>query len=320
MHRLRRRDRGIRIAHRGCRDRAAEQHHFRLDAEEGRIPDDQIGAFAHLDRTDLMADAMGDCRVDRVFGDVAFDAEIVVLAALLREPPALALHLVGRLPGADRHFADAAHGLAVGRDDREGADIMQDVFRRDRLLADAAFGKGDVFGDRRRQVMADHQHIKVFGQRVLRVGPRRVGRGRDDVRLAADLDDIRRMAAARPFGVEGMDRPALDRGDRIFHEAAFVQSVRVDHHLHVVFVGDRQAAVDGRRRRAPVLVQLQRTCARQHHFDDARPAATHCPCRQARGSSGRHRSSRSSARCARRRCRSWRASRAPARSRRRASS
>ena len=45
-----------------------------------------------------------------------------------------------------------------------------------------------------------------------------------------------------------------------------VERVGVDHHLHVVVVGDRQAAVDRGRRRAPVLVQLERAGAGLDHF------------------------------------------------------
>ena len=41
----------------------------------------------------------------------------------------------------------------------------------------------------------------------------------------------------------------------------FVERVGVDHHLHVVIVGDAEAAVDRRRRRAPVLVQFERAGA-----------------------------------------------------------
>ena len=46
----------------------------------------------------------------------------------------------------------------------------------------------------------------------------------------------------------------------------FVERVGVDHHLHVVVVGDRQAAIDRGRRGAPVLVQLERTGAGLDHF------------------------------------------------------
>ncbi len=45
-----------------------------------------------------------------------------------------------------------------------------------------------------------------------------------------------------------------------------VERIGVDHHLDVVVVGNRQAAVDRRRRRAPVLVQFQRTGAGLDHF------------------------------------------------------
>ena len=88
------------------------------------------------------------------------------------------------------------------------------------------------------------------------------------LRIAADLDDVRRVTAARPFGVEGVDGAALDGADRVLDETALVQRIGVDHHLHVVFVGDRQAAVDGSRRRAPVLMQLQAGCTRKHHFNE----------------------------------------------------
>ena len=55
----------------------------------------------------------------------------------------------------------------------------------------------------------------------------------------------------------GVDGAALERGDRGFDEARLVQRVGVDRDLHVHLVGDREAVVDRRRRRAPVLVELQ---------------------------------------------------------------
>ena len=69
--------------------------------------------------------------------------------------------------------------------------------------------------------------------------------------------------------MEGVDGAALEGLDRILDEAGFVQRVGMDHDLNVVIVGDRQAIVDGRGRRAPVLVQLQRAGAGLHLLDEA---------------------------------------------------
>ena len=73
----------------------------------------------------------------------------------------------------------------------------------------------------------------------------------------AQLDDVGRVAAAGAFGVEGVDRAALERGDGVLDEARFVERVGVDRDLHVVPSATAQAVVDRRRRGAPVLVQLQ---------------------------------------------------------------
>ena len=50
------------------------------------------------------------------------------------------------------------------------------------------------------------------------------------------------MAAAGAFAVVGVDRAPLEGGDRVFHEAGFVERVGVDGDLDVVVVGDREAA------------------------------------------------------------------------------
>ena len=78
-----------------------------------------------------------------------------------------------------------------------------------------------------------------------------------DVRKRRDPDDVRRVAAARALGVVGVDRPAGDRLERRLEEAGLVERVGVDRDLHAGLVGDAQAGVDRRRRRAPVLVQLE---------------------------------------------------------------
>ena len=62
VHRLRRRDRGVGVAH-GCGgDGAAEEHEVGLDAEERRAPQHQIGALADLERAQLVGHALGDRR------------------------------------------------------------------------------------------------------------------------------------------------------------------------------------------------------------------------------------------------------------------
>src|SRR3546814_1771528 len=93
-----------------------------------------------------MPHALRDCRVDRIFGDVAPRAQIVVVAALAGKRAALHLHLVRGLPGAGDHLADPAHRLAVRRDDRERTEIVEDILGGDRLLADTAFGEGEILG------------------------------------------------------------------------------------------------------------------------------------------------------------------------------
>ena len=52
----------------------------------------------------------------------------------------------------------------------------------------------------------------------------------------------------------------------LFDEAGFVQRIGVQCDLHIHGIGDGQAAVDGGRCRAPVLVELQTAGAGAHHF------------------------------------------------------
>ena len=65
----------------------------------------------------------------------------------------------------------------------------------------------------------------------------------------------------------------FDRGDRVLDEAGLVQGIAVDHHLDVLGIRDRQAAIDRRRRRTPILVQLQRAGAGADLFDQRVRAA-----------------------------------------------
>ena len=174
--RLRRRDRGVGVSHRRVGDRAALEHQPRPDRERRRVPQHEVGELADLDRADLVRDPVRDRRVDRVLGHVALESLVAVAAALGR-------HHVRGLPGAHDRLAHAPHGLRVRPDHRDRAHVVQHVLGGDRRAADAALGERQVLRDPRVQVVADDQHVEVLVDGVDRVRPRRVGRGRQHVRL-----------------------------------------------------------------------------------------------------------------------------------------
>ena len=180
-----------------------------------------------FDRTDEVAHAVGDRGIDRVFGDVAFDAEIVVAAGFAGQAAALLFHFVGGLPGARDDFADAAHRLAVAAHHADRAEVVQNVFRGDGFAANAAFGKRHIFGQVRIEMMADHEHVEMLIDRVDGVRPGGIGGTGQHIRLAANADDVRRVAAARAFGVIGVNRAAFERGDRAFDKSRIRSSVSV---------------------------------------------------------------------------------------------
>ncbi len=183
QHRLRGRDRGVRVAHRAPGDRAALDHQVRPHAEEGRLPQHQVGQLAGLDRADLGVDALRDRRADRVLGDVAPGAQVVG-RAVARQRTAACLHHVRGLPGAQHHLADPAHRLRVGADDGDRAEVVQQVLGGHRGRSDPALRERQVLRHGRVQVVADHQHVEVLGERVAGVRPGRVGRGRQHVGVA----------------------------------------------------------------------------------------------------------------------------------------
>ena len=203
----------------GRDDGAALDHHVGLDAEERRRPQHQVGELAGLHRADVLRHAVRDGRVDRVLRDVALGAGIVVVAGIADEPAALPLHLVGGLPGADDDLADAAHGLAVRRHHRERAEIVENILRRDGLLADAAFRKGEVLGDQRIEMMAHHQHVEMLVDGVEGKRPGRIGRGRQHIGKPRHLHDVGRVSAAGAFGVECVDGAALEGADGVLDKA-----------------------------------------------------------------------------------------------------
>ena len=105
--------------------------------------------------------------------------------------------------------------------------------------------------------MADHQHVNVFIKRVDGVGPRGVGGGGQHIGFAHYFQNIRRMATARTFCVEGVNGAALEGRYGIFHKARLVQCVGVNSHLCVGFFCHVQAVVDGGGCGAPVFMKLE---------------------------------------------------------------
>ena len=217
-----------------------------------------------------MADAVGNGGVDGEFGHIAFDAAVVVSLVVAHQAvrpkggqfAALLFHFVRGLPAAHDDLPHAAHGLRIRREHADCAQVVQDVFGSDGFFADAALGKCQILGDGRIQVVAHHQHVHVFVQRVDGVGACGVGGGGQHIGLAHHFQNVRRMAATRAFGVKGVDGATLECGHRVFHKTRLIQGVGMDGDLGVGGLGHVQTVVDGRWRGAPVFVQLQanRTC------------------------------------------------------------
>ncbi len=193
--------------------------------------------------------------------------------------PALLFHFVRRLPGAGDDFADAAHGLRIGTHHADGAEVVQNILGGDGLAANPAFGKRHVLRQIRVEMMADHQHVEMLVNRVDRVRAGGIGGTGQHVRLAANADDVRRVAAAGAFGVIGVNRAAFERGNGAFDKAGFVQGVGMNRHLHVVFVRDAQTAINRGGSRAPIFVQLQADGAGLEFVPANRRAARCCLCR-----------------------------------------
>lgn len=242
-----------------------------LGAEPSRVPDDEVGELADLDAAHEVGEALGEGGVDRVLAHVAPDPEVVGAGAPVGgEGAPLDLVLVGRVPGAQDDLAAAAHGLGVGAHHADGAEVVQDVLGGDGLGADAALGEGHVLGYVAGEVVADHEHVEVLVEGVAGEGAGGVGRRGEHVGQGHDGDDVGRVAAAGALGVVRVDGAAAEGGDGRLDEAPLVERVRVDQALHVELVAHAQAGVDGRRRAAPVLVQLEAARPRRHHLAEGR--------------------------------------------------
>ena len=122
-----------------------------------------------------MRQTMGQRGVNGVFGDIAFDAIVVVLVVVFWQCAALHFHFVRGLPRANHHFAHSPHRLAVAAHHRQRAQVLQNIFGGNGFAPDAAFGKRHIFGNGGIKVMTDHQHVEVFINGVDGVWPCRIG-------------------------------------------------------------------------------------------------------------------------------------------------
>mmetsp|Transcript_45780 Transcript_45780/g.89457 ORF Transcript_45780/g.89457 Transcript_45780/m.89457 type:complete len:601 (+) Transcript_45780:993-2795(+) len=97
----------------------------------------------------------------------------------------------------------------------------------------------------------------MFVDGIFRERPGGVGAAGQDVQRPAHRDDIGRVSAPRALAVVGVHSPSLERRERSLAARTLVEGVGVDGHLDVVVLRHPQAAVDGGRRGAPVLVQFE---------------------------------------------------------------
>ena len=119
------------LTHLRPRNLSAFYDDFRFRSEERWLPQNQIRKLSdlqifkeklidfgdwssfvmNLNRSNEVAHAVTQCRVDGVLGDVASHSNVVVLSFLVSKTTTKALHLVSRLPRASNHLSDAAHRL-----------------------------------------------------------------------------------------------------------------------------------------------------------------------------------------------------------------
>src|ERR1700745_4531839 len=169
---------------------------------------------------------------------------------------------MGGLPGAQDHLANSAHRLRISRHHRDRSQIVKNIFRRDSFAANSRFGKSDVLGNCRIEVMANHKHVEVLVQSVHRVRPGRVSGGGQNIWFATYFDDIRGVPSTGAFGVISVDRAILKCRDGIFDETRFVQGIGMERDLSVRFFGHGETNTDRGRSCPPVLMKLEPDSAR----------------------------------------------------------
>ena len=190
----------------------------------------------------MVVDADGDGRVDGELGDVALDALVVgPRRGLLGQAADALLHHARELPALGDVLGQPAHPLRVGAEDRDGAHVVQEVLGGHRLGAHARLAESDVLGRVVVELVRDHRHRHALLHPVGGVGVGGVGRRRDDVVVGDDLEQVRRVTAARALHVVHVDGAAVDGRHGVFAEPELVDRVGVQVHGEIVAVGGDEA-------------------------------------------------------------------------------
>ena len=255
---------------------------MRPDAEERRVPQHQVGELARLDRADLAVDAVGDRRADRVLGDVAAGPLVV---GRRRRRPATRAAPSSRARSARCAARPRRPGPSPGSPSRSSRSRRGRAAGPRRRSWTAGSGSRRTPGPPARAVSRWWQTISMSrcSSRVFTVCGR-VGLVGDGSTLGCPATVMMSGACPPPapsVWYAWMLRPAIAARVSSTKPASFRVSVWIATWTPVL-AGHRQAGVDRRRRRAPVLVQLEAAGAGPQLLPQRLPATRCCPCRAAR--------------------------------------
>jgi len=220
-------------------DESLLQHQEWLRSKVRRFPDHQIRHLTHLHTSHHVADTLRQRRINCIFTDIPLDAMVIRSSIIiLRERASLLLILMRRIPSTEDNLTAAAHCLRIRRHHTDSTCVVEHVFSLDGFSADTAVCEGDVFRDVLGQVMAGHDHVEVFVDRVASVWLGWIGGARKDIGMLNKSNHIWGMASTGTFNVIGVDCAAFECRCSAFDKTGFVQGVGVNLALNVVFFAD----------------------------------------------------------------------------------
>ena len=169
-----------------------------------------------------MRNTVGDGGIDGVFGEIAFNTGIVMMLTVFGQWPTLPFHFVSRLPTPQNGFSHSAHRLRIRGHHRKRTKIVQNILCCDGFAPNTAFGKRDILGNARVEVMTHHQHIEMFvngidGKRTGGIS----GTGQH-IQFAAGFNNIWCVSTTGALGVIGMDGAAFKRSQCRFNKTRFI--------------------------------------------------------------------------------------------------